>query len=57
MGGLARGRVRSETEKRDPEKEIRPAPTAEPGSKSNTGAGEMIRRAFLSFLEYLIYVI
>ena len=41
MGGLTRGRVRSSREKRDPEKEIALPQHSDPGSKSNTAAGEI----------------
>ena len=40
MGGLTRGRVRATKKKRDPEKEIAFV-NSKPGSKSNTGAGEI----------------
>ena len=48
MGGLAGGRVRSRNSRGIPKKKSCSLNTGLPGSKSNTAAGEMTRRAFLA---------
>ena len=55
MGGLTRGSVRSETEKRDPEKENALPPQAEPGLTVliiyNTVTGENSRYEIFFFVD------
>ena len=55
MGGLARGRVRSETEKRDPEKEIAERQLCEPGlivlMIYNTATGENAHQEIFLFVD------